>query len=121
MDHETAHYILTYFSNLLSEQERLAIHHTHSKIKLELRSYYSVPDDTLTRLYHHAGWLGENEEAKDLLKDGYEQFEIKVASKVISQYKEGIFLNTCERCSRLARTPKAKQCRHCGHSWRLSV
>ena len=28
-----------------------------------------------------------------------------------------MFLNRCERCSKLARTPYAKQCRFCGNHW----
>jgi hypothetical protein len=26
-------------------------------------------------------------------------------------------INTCPQCGQLARTPLAKQCRHCGHDW----
>lgn len=30
---------------------------------------------------------------------------------------EKVFLNNCPKCNKLARTPYARQCRHCGHSW----
>lgn len=49
--------------------------------------------------------------AESLLKDGMAAFldalEARLATKVT--------FNRCPKCSRLARTPLARQCRHCGH------
>lgn len=114
MDNETAKYIINYFSKLLTDAERMAIKHTTSTYKLEC----STSDNSnLTRVYREKGWLTSDQSVLDLLKDGYEKFELNVANRILSRNSEKVFLNNCPKCNRLARTPYAKQCRHCGHSW----
>jgi hypothetical protein len=41
----------------------------------------------------------------------------KIAEYLLENYESEIFINNCPNCKQLARTPKAKQCRHCGHDW----
>jgi len=114
VDNETAKYIINYFSNLLTVAERIAIKHTHSKYILE----NSTSDNsTLTRVYQEKGWLTSDQTVLDLLKDGYDNFELNVAKRIISQSIDKIFFNNCKKCKKLARTPYARQCRHCGYSW----
>ena len=92
----------------------MAIKHTSSVFKLE----NSTSDNTtMTRMYKERGWLTSNQAVLDLLKDGYEIFELNVANRIIEQNTDKVFLNNCPRCNKLARTPYAKQCRHCGHTW----
>jgi hypothetical protein len=50
-----------------------------------------------------------------------EEFVLDVAKRIMAETPEKVFFNNCPRCNRLARTPKAKQCRYCGHSWRESI
>ena len=114
MDKETAEYIINYFSNLLTSAERMAIKHTSSTYKLE----DSTSDNTnLTKVYRENGWLTSDQLVLDLLKDGYDNFELNAATRIISQNPDKIFFNNCTKCNHLARTPYARQCRHCGHSW----
>lgn len=114
MDKETATYIITYFSNLLTSAERMAIKHTNSTYKLE----NSTSDNTtLKRIYKEKGWLTSDQSVLDLLKNGYDNFELNVANRIIDQNADKVFFNNCPKCNKLARTPYARQCRHCGHSW----
>lgn len=114
MDNETAKYIINYFSNLLTSAEKVAIKHTTSIRKLE----HSTSDNSnLTRVYKEKGWFTSDPNVLDLLKDGYEQFELNVANRILLQNESGVFFNNCPKCDKLARTPYARQCRHCGHSW----
>ena len=39
-----------------------------------------------------------------------------ISGRVIKEHGESI-LNFCPKCDKLARTPKAKQCRYCKHDW----
>lgn len=114
VDKETAKYIVNYFSNLLTSTESMAIRHTNSTYKLE----HSTSDNSnLTKIYQEKGWLTSDQSVLDLLKDGYDQFELNVANRILNQNTDKVFLNNCPKCNKLARTPYARQCRHCGHDW----
>jgi len=61
IDQKTADYIVTYFSHLLNDKEKLANRHLSSLIKI------GTPDgsnDTqkLTNVYRKAGWLTEDQD-----------------------------------------------------------
>lgn len=47
---------------------------------------------------------------------GKEQLNRIIAERLLKDHGSEI-LNTCPRCEKLARTPLAKQCRHCGFDW----
>ncbi len=114
MDHETARYILSYFSRFLTDDERMAIKHTNSIYKLQ----NSSSDNTqLTRVYREKGWITSNQKVLDLLKDGYDNFELNAATRILTHGPGGVFFNRCPKCKKLARTPFARQCRHCRHNW----
>ncbi len=114
MDNETAKYIINYFSNLLTSEEKMAIRHTNSMYKLD----HSISDNSnLTKMYREMGWLTPDQSVLDLLKEGYDKFELNVASRILTQNADKVFLNNCPKCNKLARTPQARQCRHCGYNW----
>ena len=115
MDQETALYIVTYFSKLLTEQERLAIKHTSSTIKLDLPNRRS--NDSAVRVYKENGWLSSDENVTNLLQGGYDEFELRTAERIFKEHRNEVKLNLCPKCKKLARTPLAKQCRFCGHNW----
>jgi hypothetical protein len=114
VDKETANYIISYFSNLLTVAERMAIKHTSSVYKL---GDVISDNSSLTRVYKKKGWLTSDQTVLDLLKGGYEQFELNVANRILAQSADKVYFNNCPNCNKLARTPFAKQCRHCNHSW----
>ena len=113
MDPETAHYIVHYFTNLLTDQERMAIKHTISLMKLGSSTGNL---SNLERVYWQRGWLTSEQSVLDLIKDGYDAFERRAALRLLQEHRDEVFLNRCPVCGRLARTPVAKQCR-CGHDW----
>lgn len=111
-DRETARYIFNYFGELLTSLEWKARMHFFS---LEKNPHGSAARE---EFFRERGLLSSDPEVLDLLKDGYGNFELKAAERILEQHRDAIFLNNCPQCNKLARTPKAKQCRHCGHSWR---
>jgi hypothetical protein len=113
---ETAKYVVDYFSHLLTDKEKLAIRHTISTIKLDSADK-TANLSSLTKVYKEKGWLTPDQDALDLLKDGYDNFKIRVATRILNEHKDKVFLNYCPKCGQLARTPKAKQCRQCGTDW----
>ena len=49
------------------------------------------------------------------LADGPEKFRQAVRDRVLRDHPEVV--NRCPKCSRVVRTPRAKQCRWCFHDW----
>lgn len=98
----------------MTSAERVAIKHTISTYKLE----HSTSDKTnLTKIYKEKGWLTSDQSVLDLLKYGYNNFALNVANRIMDQDSDKVFFNNCPKCNKLTRTPYARQCRYCGHSW----
>ena len=58
----------------------------------------------------------KDDKTNNLVNLGKEKMEIAIAERLLKDSKKEI-INNCPKCQKLARTPKAKQCRHCGHNW----
>lgn len=110
MDKETANYIRNYFSNLMTDDEKLALKH-------HMYTYKTEDNPKMRKLMVEKGWISEQPELQKFLKDGYDDFELKAALRIITESADKVFFNNCPKCKRLARTPYARQCRHCGHTW----
>lgn len=116
MDQETANYIVNHFSDLLTPTEKLSFKHMSSLIKLGLDSG-STDKAALINTYKKIGWLTNDENALLLVAGGADALNLKTAKRIMNESGENIFLNYCPKCNRLARTPAAKQCRHCSYDW----
>ncbi len=110
MDKEISNYIRTYFSHLMTNDEKLAL-------KYHLYTFKTEDNPQMRKVMIDKGWISERPVLKELLKNGYDEFELNVARRIMKETPEKIYLNNCSKCNKLARTPYAKQCRHCGHSW----
>jgi len=117
VDKETVTYIIIYFSHLLSGIERIAIKHTYSLFKYGNNYNNSPINNQVTDIYKKTGWLKENESVLDILGEGYDNFELKIAQTILSGYPDKVLFNYCPSCNHLSRTPYAKQCRYCCHDW----
>lgn len=112
LNQETANYIITYFSELMMLQEKTALRHQHSLIKLE-----DDENEGRTNLYYRRGLLSRDPEVLDLLSAGPNEFLIKCAERILKEHPDKVYLNLCPKCNKLARTPYAKQCRYCHYDW----
>lgn len=110
MDKETVRYIIDYFSNLMTDDEMLAL-------KYHIYTQKTEEDSKMRKTMVERGWINDTPEVKQFLKDGYEKFELITAQRMMQDSSDKIFLNRCEKCRKLARTPFAKQCRYCGYDW----
>ena len=68
----------------------------------------------------HSG-LSDDPEVLRLADGGFEVFYERTAKRILSADRDKIFINNCPSCGELARTPKAMQCRFCGHDWHSST
>ncbi|MHA4896236.1 hypothetical protein ACXZ1K_15900 [Pedobacter sp. PWIIR3] len=112
MNQETANYIVTYYAFLYNESEKLAIEHEIVMMSLQ------TPEDieNYKRLYPE-GHLSDDDDVLELVGLSIDAFNYKVAERMLYEHEDKIYLNSCEKCHSLARTPLAKQCRHCGYDW----
>ncbi len=109
---DTARYIITYFNELMTPPEKAALRHQHSLVKLE-----GDDNENRTKLYYSSGRLSDDPEVLKLLNEGPNQFLINCAERILRDNPDDVFFNLCPKCSKLARTPQAKQCRFCGFDW----
>jgi predicted RNase H-like HicB family nuclease len=82
-----------------------------------VRAKYSGPDREEERQF----WLKnegvtEGPDVDRALSAGWEAFRETVIQRIVSEWGESI-INRCPRCSRIVKTPKARQCLWCGHDW----
>ena len=114
MDKELAQYIASYYSNLLPNKDIQTI--------LTLMGQYNTEGregiERKIATYKKQGWLTSDKDVLEMITGGPEQYTQIMARRILSDYPDKVFLNNCPNCGRLARTPHAKQCRHCGHAWR---
>ena len=113
MDIETAKYISNYYHRFFNEKESIAHRHLNSIFKLD-----GEPENSPRyRIYKRTGKITSDIEALELIKNGETEFFINTANRILKEHNGEIFLNNCPNCQKLARTPKARQCRHCGNKW----
>lgn len=118
MDLETANYITQYYSNFYNELESQASKHWSYEFKI-MEDFGDTEENRQKRLNINlkAGRMTNDPEVLKLLSEGYDQFKINTAVRILRDHSQEIFLNKCRRCGALARTPVAKQCKVCGFSW----
>jgi hypothetical protein len=115
MDIETAKYIIDHYSKFLSDKEKFAYKHY-----LTIKKIDNIDDNKRQEWVEKCrqlNMLTNDKDTIDLLNDGITNFEIVTAKRLLENFPDKIFLNKCPKCGLLARTPTARQCRHCGHKW----
>lgn len=108
---ELINYIYEYCNNFKNELEKQAAKHYVASIgfsdKKDSPNYQNFFDKDLSN----------NPEVLKLLEDGFFAFKMKTAERIFRDHQHELKLNLCPVCERVARTPKARQCRFCGHDW----
>ncbi len=58
-----------------------------------------------------------NKDISELTNDSYDAYKIRMAKRIFNEHKNELELNLCPACSKIARTPLARQCQFCFHNW----
>ena len=114
MDDLLAYYIINYYPHLLTPEERAAQHNILCKFKAEHASFPEEEREWAARMFTDPNVLA-------LLADGVAAFHERLCERVLREHRDELFLNCCPRCGALTKTPTAKQCRKCFHSWHDDV
>jgi hypothetical protein len=110
MDSAEVEYILKYFLFLLDKEDGL------------LRKKFTYEQQSTYMDERRLEWIKRrlevtDEELDDKNFPGFTNFHSDVAKFIKDKFPEEVFYNHCPKCNGIARTPWAKQCPHCFHSW----
>ena len=107
-------YLFKNYSHLLSRVELQARRVLFHRAKAE-----GCPTDSPVRQHHEAeaAKLFAKSSVQKLLVDGPQAFHTAAAQRLLRKRSRAIDLNRCPTCSRIPRTPKAKQCPWCFARW----
>lgn len=109
---ELVDYIFNYCSKYMTDDEK-KVQWLHFEM---LKNNDGIIGKAYT-IFKNKGFLSTDQEATNLLKNGYSSFKETVAIRIYEEHKEDLGLNLCPNCFKIARTPNAKQCRFCFHNW----
>lgn len=111
MDKELKTYLIEKCRNWMLPEERKAI----EQIELKESEIFNAEKSKFAQKKMELVYGIGDEKTEKLVALGKEKLADKIAERLLNE-NSGI-INRCPNCERLARTPKAKQCRHCGHKW----
>jgi hypothetical protein len=113
MEDALADYIFNNYSQFYTDSESKAIRHHFGQVKFQ-----HWPGDSPDIIKKEIeSFKTVDQEALQLLKNGYAHFIRNTAERIYGEHKAELKLNLCPNCQRIARTPQAKQCRFCRHDW----
>ncbi len=107
----------------MTEVEVDALRHSNSMFKLMRPEDYDSIESYKARVnwFNERKLITDNPNTLSLLEEGREEFYIKTATRIFQEGPDKIFFNYCPKCKQLARTPYARQCKRCGHSWHDTI
>ncbi len=102
-------YLMNYGRELMTKRER------------ELKHYYLIVSKREHGSAKMAAFIDSrfviDKATQEEMKEGYQAFAWKTAGRILAEEKVINLLNFCPQCHGLARTPLARQCRHCAYDW----
>lgn len=115
IDEDTVWYVFAHCQSLMTGTEHDAYHKIISEMLIEERG----GSEAWRNFFIRVGKLKAEypPEVYYLAKDGQEVLEQKIAKRILKEQSNHPLFNYCPKCSKLARTPLAKQCRFCRHNW----
>jgi hypothetical protein len=111
-DRELTRYVWDHYQRFLTERECRVGRAIIGRAKADVAS----SKEMVEILHRKLGGIGDAE-TEDALANGAEVFRRLVRNRLLSQHAVEIYVNRCPRCSRVVRSPSARQCLWCGFDW----
>ncbi|TWU01060.1 hypothetical protein Pla52n_44310 [Stieleria varia] len=112
LDDELTRYVLDHYGRYCTEPEDLALRVLNMRLKAE-----HAQNPVIQRKLSDFRGLELTSEAQDLVAAGRIPTRLAIRERLLRDHADDIFLNYCAECSALCRTPTARMCVSCGHSW----
>ena len=86
-------------------------------IRLGLTEYGAITTSKSALAQHKMELLYRFQDniVNEMVSLGKTQAEENIAKRILEDNPS--IINNCSKCGKLARTPRARQCRHCGNKW----
>ena len=111
-DDKLTAYIWNHYTHLMTDFERRVESAIILRTKVERNSDPRMADMLRQR------WGGADAPAiTAALQQGTDVFRQQVCKRLLAAYGDQMFINRCPACQRIVRTPKARLCVWCGHTW----
>ena len=118
IDKELALYVVTYYRELMTAEEKSAERHLATTFKwTHGRSDVAAQEELRREQSRRSRWLSDDPAVLRLAADGLEAFRLRTAARILHDHPSDVFLNYCPKCGGLTRTPQARLCLHCGYDW----
>ena len=105
-------YVLNNFGNLMTKQEVLLYH----RLQFETKMGNSSPQHKRVRVSEERYKPAAGQLAQALKEDPVSVLQ-EIRDRIIRDHGSDLIVNRCPRCKGIVATPRAKQCKHCGHDW----
>ena len=111
MESELKKYLLEQCRDWMLDEEEIVLR------RLSLTKYGEITTRKVAIAEHKMELLYrfQDDNVNKIVSLGKTQAEENIAKRILKDNPS--ILNNCSKCGQLARTPRAKQCRHCGHKW----
>ncbi|MBC9909868.1 hypothetical protein [Chitinophaga varians] len=106
---ELEDYIYRYCEKFMTEDELDA--------KKAMAYGYNTQPASIRSVMQEKGWLNDDPRVLAMMADGDKATKDSIVKRVWNDHQHELPLNLCPKCFRIARTPQARQCRFCYHSW----
>jgi hypothetical protein len=112
-------YVLQHYAQLMSAHERAVYRHLTTLYKF--RDHGPPAPGTAAETPNFVGlerrWLSDDPAVLLDAQAGWDAAREKIAQRILRDHADEVYLNQCPACGALTRTPTARLCLSCGHSW----
>ncbi len=110
---ELADYIVTHYANLLTLPRKMIWKQYQHFLEAT-----EMPDiEKILRSVQRYSSSANKSDLTESFDGDYYKFIINCSRELLNKHGADIVINTCPQCGQLARTPLAKQCKHCFFNW----
>jgi hypothetical protein len=114
-----ADYVIQHYGHLMNAHERAV--HRHLVALYKFRNggppAPGTAEDTATLKATQRGLLSDEPAVIVGAQAGWDAAREKIAARILGDHRDEVYLNYCPACGNLTRTPTARLCLGCGHSW----
>jgi hypothetical protein len=112
-------YVLQHYAHLRNAHEQAVDRHLTMLYKFRDHGPPApgTAADTAEFVGLHRRWISDDPAVLLDAQAGWDAAREKIAQRILRDHADEVYLNHCPACGDLTRTPTARLCLSCGHSW----